>query len=82
MIKTKEIAGPSCLTSASDDEPLFVLRANDECAPGIVRAWAEAYKTLKGPLWSLKQVAKYDEALALATAMEDWGAVDRDSNNK
>ena len=37
MIKRLELIGPSCLTSAADDEPIFVLKSTDELAPSIVR---------------------------------------------
>jgi hypothetical protein len=84
MIKRHEITGPSCLTSAADDEPLFVLRANDELASGLVRSWAEQYIKSKGdPRHALvgnpvvatdQQWAKYQEALRLADAMDVWRA--------
>jgi len=72
MIKSKEIAGPSCLTRADDDEPLFVLRANDDLAPDIVRRWANLYISSKGVLASTQQIAKFAEAMMLATEMEKW----------
>lgn len=72
MIKRDEIKGPSCLTKAEDDEPLFVLRANDRLAPQIVRQWAAAYRISKGDTISALQLTKYYEALALAKAMEKW----------
>lgn len=74
MIKSKEMIGPSCLTSAQDDEPIFVLKSTDELAPEIVRQWAGAYWRSKG--WdagiSDKQRAKHAEALDLANQMEKW----------
>jgi len=62
MIKSKEIEGPSCLTAAADDEPLFVLRANDEVAAYIVNQWAYAYYLAKGGAahMTTAQLAKYD----------------------
>lgn len=85
MIKSKEVAGPSCLTSAADDEPIFVLKSTDELAPDIVREWAQRYLTAKsepeGGMTS-KQYDKYKEALVLADQMEEWRSMDRDSNNK
>jgi len=75
MIKSKELAGPSCLTSAADDEPLFVLRANDELAPMIIRAWADAYfESKKDDKFNVTDVqrAKYREAFAIANEMEHW----------
>ena len=32
-----------CHAAAADDEPMFVLRANDPLAPDLVRAWAARY---------------------------------------
>ncbi len=77
MIKRDEIAGPSCLTSAADDEPIFTLRANDELAPEIVRAWAyEYFDSKKDDRFNVTdaQRAKFREALALANQMEAWKA--------
>lgn len=80
--KRNELANPkSCLNQASDDEPIFTLRAHDELAPGIVRYWAGRYYASKQPL-SDKQHAKYREALQLADEMEEWRSTDRDSMNK
>lgn len=84
MKKSHELQGPSCLTAAADDEPLFVLRANDELASGIVREWATRYINSKGdprcteagaPVATSKQWEKYTEALRLADAMDVWRAV-------
>jgi hypothetical protein len=73
MIKSKEIAGPSCLTAAADDEPLFVLRANDELAPQLVWQWACMYLATKGVgTMTDRQQAKYREAVALAEEMKEW----------
>ncbi len=79
MIKSRELVGPSCLTNAKDDEPLFVLRANDELAPDLVREWAARYATSKrsqsgtiGRDLTATQYAKRDEALLLANAMVIW----------
>lgn len=56
----------SCLTKAADDEPIFVLRAQDKHAPEMVRQWAAAALTT-----GLSD-EKYQEALALARKMEAW----------
>ncbi len=75
MIKIQELHGPSCLTAAADDEPLFVLRANDELAPQLVREWAESYYDMKKDFsfhLTPQQHAKYTAALKLAIAMENW----------
>ncbi len=74
-VKSVELGNPDgCLGKAAMDEPLFVLRANDEVAPMAVRTWAQAYRFSKeqrnefGP----KQRAKYQEAMTLAIHMENW----------
>lgn len=78
MIREREIADPnSCLNRAVPGEPVFVLRANDENAPGIVAEWAEQYRREKGgvTLMTQAQYKKYTEALELATAMREWKKV-------
>lgn len=74
MIKSKEIQGPSCLASAAEDEPLFVLRANDECAPAAIRNWVHFYVMSKGGYNRMtpRQKHKADEAFAVARQMEIW----------
>lgn len=74
MIKRDELRGPSCLTNAADDEPLFVLRANDEIAAGLVYVWAAKYCASKGgrSKMTVKQLQKLDEAYALYDAMIEW----------
>jgi len=74
MKKIDELRGPSCLTNAADDEPLFVLRANDELAPNIVREWAGEYREAKlaAGTYTPQKMAKYLEAMTLADAMEVW----------
>jgi hypothetical protein len=75
MEKHLELAGPSCLTAAKDNEPLFVLRANDELAPNIVREWAKRYYDTKmdkqGKLTAV-QKEKKEGALKEAARMEAW----------
>jgi hypothetical protein len=75
MLKRDEIATlTSCLNRAADDEPIFVLRANDENAAGIVATWARDYIASKGGYTKAvpSQVKKYEEALALAGQMRVW----------
>lgn len=76
MRKTDELRGPSCLTNAKDDEPIFVLKSTDELAPAIVREWALRYRTQKTQAgeWAPKREAKFTEALDLADQMEAWRA--------
>lgn len=74
MNKREVIAGPSCLTAAADDEPVFVLRANDELAALMIDTWASYYKARKQQLgeWGDKQQAKYYKALLDAQDMRAW----------
>jgi hypothetical protein len=55
-----------CLAKAADDEPIFVLRAQDMLAPDLVRLWAD-YAARHGC-----DPAKVAEAYECATAMEHW----------
>lgn len=75
MLKRDELATQtSCLNRAADDEPIFVLRANDENAAPAVAAWARDYLESKGG-WgkaSTLQQQKYTEAMDLASSMRIW----------
>ena len=64
----------SCLNKAADDEPIFVLRANDELAPMAVRTWASAYRKAKLDAGELtpERENKYRDAMQLANQMEAW----------
>jgi hypothetical protein len=55
-----------CLAKAADDEPIFILRAQDKLAPDLVRAWAIRAEAHGCP------PAKLREAYELAEAMERW----------
>jgi hypothetical protein len=61
--------GIGCLGKAADDEPLFILRAQDMLAPDLVRRWARlaAMQTPGGT-----GTEKTKEALDLANQMEEW----------
>ena len=74
MIKRDEIAGPSCLTHAADDAPLFVLRANDVLAPMAVQHWANEYfvKHSLANTFTTERRNKWEEALSIARAMAKW----------
>jgi hypothetical protein len=76
MLKRDVLSNPnSCLNKAADDEPIFVLRANDELASRLIREWAAEYsfsKEFNGKHMTLVQRAKYNEALHCAAAMEQW----------
>lgn len=54
------------LKKVAPDEPIFVLRGQDRCAPGIVRMWADSARALGA------RNEKVDEALRCADAMEAW----------
>jgi hypothetical protein len=56
----------TCLQKAAEDEPIFVLRAQDRLAPTIVRDWA----TLARDHGCAP--AKVQEAFRLADQMEQW----------
>lgn len=78
MLKKLEVRDPnSCLNKAERDEPIFVLRANDELAPEIVREWADVYidskrRRNRDREMTQAQIDKYNEALTLADQMEEW----------
>jgi len=75
MLKREEIENPeSCLNKAASDEPLFVLRANDENAPASVAAWARDYIVGKGGWGNMSdnQKKKYAEAMDIASSMRIW----------
>lgn len=55
-----------CLINAKDDEPIFVLRAQDELAPLVVARWIELAKERGTP------VDKLTEAGQLADLMLAW----------
>lgn len=71
MNKKELIAGPSCLTRAEETEPVFLLRANDENAPAVIRHWARLYLDSKQE-FTPTQRKKYVEACAIADLMEIW----------
>jgi hypothetical protein len=65
MLKNDE-AARGCFAKAADDEPLFVLRAQDRLAPDVVREWA---RLAEAHACAPHKVA---EARSLADAMERW----------
>jgi hypothetical protein len=58
-----------CLKRAGDSEPIFVLRAQDQLAPAIVRRWAYTAHAAGVPR------KKIEEAHTCADAMEEWQAL-------
>ena len=71
-----------CYAKLADDEPYFLLRANDPLAMFVVNFWARLYRAYKeipdGPPdkdWSdtLKRASqKHQEAISLAFSMSNW----------
>lgn len=59
-------AGQGCLGKAADNEPVFILRAQDILAADLVDTWATQAKTL-GVDWD-----KVREAREIAQAMREW----------
>lgn len=55
------------LDRTKDDEPIFVLRAQDVIAPFVIRAWADTLENLGGT------PAKVAHARACARAFVEWG---------
>lgn len=56
----------TCLQKAGEAEPIFVLRAQDQLAPLVVRHWARIAEKAGTPR------AKVAEAHKLADAMLEW----------
>lgn len=75
MLKKLELEaanrGEGCLGKAADDEPVFILRAQDALAPLIVRAWADQLSALTSPSDD-KRRKKAEDARKLAKDMEAW----------
>lgn len=73
--KTENILDPnSCWNKAENDEPIFVIRANDPAAPDQIIIWANRYMLDKGGYRQMtpEQIAKYNEAMRTAEAMRRW----------
>jgi len=66
MLKRDEAAHGS-FARAADDEPLFVLRAQDVTAPAVIRMWCEI--NFFNPNCAPERLK---EARLLALAMEQW----------
>lgn len=58
--------GEGCLGRASDDEPVFVLRANDVLAPIVISQWADLALDYGTP------PDKVQEARTCALSMIEW----------
>ena len=55
-----------CLEKAGEDEPIFVLRAQDKLAPGAIEMWADAAEDAGVPAEKVK------DARELANLMRTW----------
>lgn len=60
------LRGEGCLGKAADDEPVFVLRAQDLTAPERVLDWAIRVQQLRG------EIPKTIQARSDAVEMRDW----------
>lgn len=78
--KAEVLADPnSCLNKAGDDEPIFVLRANDPLAPEAIEKWALEYIKTKtnGRKTSIldlsdNQLKKIQDAFNVARSAQVW----------
>ena len=62
-----------CFARAEDDEPMFVLLARDGSAPRLVREWAVLRREdVQCGFKPRSDLARADEADALADLMVDW----------
>lgn len=71
----------SCFNKADDQEPIFVLRANDRVAADVILIWAQRYMMEKGGKngWlgmSEEQQGKYKNALNVVEEFKLWVADD------
>ena len=68
MKRLDELTDPmSCINKAGDDEPVFVLRANDPLAATVVDFWANQAEG-----GNLHEVWKINTARELAQEMRRW----------
>ena len=66
MTKRELLDNPnSCLNKAADDEPVFLLRAQDIWAPEAIKYWASLAKNTIG-------MDKFKESIGCAFMMESW----------
>ena len=73
MIKRDELSDPtSCLNRVEEDEPVFVLRAADMCAPDTILFWILSRLTAGR---NQEDDTQIKEAQALATDMVKYRAM-------
>lgn len=63
---------PEGSTPIAEDEPVFLLRAKDALAPGIVRTWASRLQRETRYDRTPEQEAAIDAAMRQAARMEEW----------
>jgi len=56
-------------TPIAEDEPVFLLRARDQCAPAALLAWAYELETVAA---KYLVGADYDDAIKTATHVRNW----------
>lgn len=66
-----------CIVKARRNEPIFVLRGNDNTAADLVFKWAERFRTwIANRLLPAEQeaavMAKWRDAIEVAQEMRDW----------
>jgi hypothetical protein len=66
QVKEQAAKGEGCLGKAADDEPVFVLRAQDVHAAMLVRKWAKKTEAAGG------NPEKIKEARDVAKQMDKW----------
>src|SRR5262245_34430298 len=70
-----------CYRKLYDDEPVFVLRAKDKTAPGVVREWVRRRREeaqVTGGTITPEYEKKLREAEATANDMDAWHAANPD----
>lgn len=50
--------GEGCLGKSADDEPVFILRAQDKFAPVLVQMWAELAGAAGAPTEKIQEAAR------------------------
>lgn len=66
QVRAEARLAKGCLGKAHDNEPVFVLRAQDKFAAGLVVDWADCAEAAGCP------AAKVEDARAVANAMARW----------
>ena len=59
-----------CYKKAADDEPIFILRANDPLSPKLVRKWVTM--SIGKKRHTRPNILKWMEAMNIAKEMKKW----------